>query len=300
MLSLFEMPKLPADQMNAAEVPVRYEDIAQDGRVVLMALPHALGDVVWQKLLGEHPATRAAREAGIVPILTRLVVTGGDGVVPATRPMSGRGGFDFAHTRAAGGAVERILLHIWVSVEGIEGRTHQPPPSEAEHRVSVGTIYGEHVLTRLFAPPGQRKVTALSLPGMPAVPPAEQIWSPATDLLAIPDGAVALDDELRADSVPVVFGLSHTDSNQHVNSLVYPRLFEDAALRRLAELGHSPRLLARQVEIGYRKPCFAGDRMRIHLRAFSLDDSLGAVGAFFPDDPTADISRPHACIRLRF
>jgi hypothetical protein len=64
------------------------------------------------------------------------------------------------------------------------------------------------------------------------------------------------------------FGLDHTDSNQHVNSLVYPRLFAEAALRRLAELERPRRLLIRALDIAYRKPSFAGDRVRIHTRLF--------------------------------
>ena len=39
----------------------------------------------------------------------------------------------------------------------------------------------------------------------------------------------------HVDVVPVVFGLRHTDGNQHVNSLVYPRLVEEAG--KLAQAG---------------------------------------------------------------
>src|SRR5205823_12900006 len=49
------------------------------------------------------------------------------------------------------------------------------------------------------------------------------------------DGARAL-DEVAPDDFAETFGLVHTDSNHHVNSLVYIRLFEEAALRRFGKL----------------------------------------------------------------
>ena len=101
-----------------------------------------------------------------------------------------------------------------------------------------------------------------------------------------------------------MFGLGHTDSNQHVNSLVYPRFFEDAALRRLAALGLPTAAMPVYLDIAYRKPCFAGDRMRIDLTTFELDGRHGARGAFVPWDaprPGArDAVRPHATVRILF
>jgi hypothetical protein len=35
---------------------------------------------------------------------------------------------------------------------------------------------------------------------------------------------------------------------------------------------------SREVDIAYRKPCFAGDRVRTHLRLFDGPDGLGAAG----------------------
>ena len=61
------------------------------------------------------------------------------------------------------------------------------------------------------------------------------------------------------DPTPLPLGLAHTDANQHVNSLVYPRLFEEAVLRRLATLGKPTALLTRRAEVAFRKPAFAGE-----------------------------------------
>jgi hypothetical protein len=81
-----------------------------------------------------------------------------------------------------------------------------------------------------------------------------------------------------------------------VNSLVYPRMFEEAALRRLAARGRPTAVLGRAVEIAYRKPCFAGQRMRIWLRAYVRRGEHGAVGTFVPEGEPA--ARPHAVLRL--
>jgi acyl-CoA thioesterase FadM len=108
------------------------------------------------------------------------------------------------------------------------------------------------------------------------------------------------------DPTPIAFGLAHTDSNQHVNSLVYPRLFEDAALRRFAALGKGkPAVLSRHVEAAFRKPCFAGETYAVALQAFTLDGKLGAVGSFVSTDDarsaeTLARARPHCFVRMVF
>jgi acyl-CoA thioesterase FadM len=95
----------------------------------------------------------------------------------------------------------------------------------------------------------------------------------------------------------MALGVMHTDSNQHVNSLVYPRLFEEAALRRFAVLGKSTTVLARSIDIAYRRPSFAGDTLRIFVRAFEN----AAIGYFFGtnDDPS-DVKKARAFVQMRF
>ena len=119
--------------------------------------------------------------------------------------------------------------------------------------------------------------------------------------MTLPGGGGAPSKERTDGSIPrrSAFGLAHTDSNQHVNSLVYPRLFEDAALRRFAALGKlKPPVLARHVEAAFRKPCFAGERYVIALQAFTIAGKLGAVGAFLSDGSVT--ARPHCCVRMMF
>jgi hypothetical protein len=77
-----------------------------------------------------------------------------------------------------------------------------------------------------------------------------------------------------------VFTLDQTDSNQHVNSLVYIRLFHDAINRRLAAAGQPLlQVRSRAVDIAYRKPCFAGDKVRAQLRLFQHDRGPPCHGA---------------------
>src|SRR5262249_48848521 len=127
-----------------------------------------------------------------------------------------------------------------------------------------------------------RKVLAFDVAGEPVAPGPRRAWKPPATAMEPPPGARALDPELVLDPTPVPIGLFHTDSNQHVNSLVYPRLFEDAALRRIAAHGRSTQLLARKLAIAFRRPSFAGELLRVRTRAFEgAAGSTVVVGAFF-------------------
>jgi hypothetical protein len=270
-------PELPADQCAEGDLGLRYEDLAQDGRIQLTALPHTFGTLIWSRLLADHPITRLARAEAVLPILTKLVITGENEPLPLTRPLQARGGFDLA--RAGDGDDRRLILNIWADVRGERGRTYGPPPPGAGQVVPVGAVYGEHVFTRPFAPRGRRRVSRFDAPDLPEIPERQHAYlSPAT-LLELPPGATFVDDEDWQDPAPITFGLAHTDSNQHVNSLVYPRLFEEAVLRRLSETKRrTAGRLMRRAEMGYRRPCFAGDRVRIRLRLYERGDAVGAVG----------------------
>jgi len=299
-------PDVPATMRAAASGHLRYEDITQDGRVAIGALPLSVGLVVWQELLEKHEGARAATRAGLIPILTRFVVEGEETTLSVRRPVEFTGCFNFGHVVDSAGAVDRIVLNIWTRGEGIVSRTYGPPPANAGSRATVGRVFAEHTFTRLFAAPAERKVVRLDgIPGMPPVPP-ERYDAPAPiSVLTPPPGATLIDDALVADEVALAFGLTHTDSNQHVNSLVYPRLFEEAALRRFAMRGRSTAVLARTLEIGYRKPFFAGQRARVVLQAYEHAGRLAAAGAFLPEPASgpvdlAQIARAHSFIRMTF
>lgn len=290
-------PEPPADvDWHEAEVPIRFEDVTQDGRMQLGSLLPGLGATTWRHLLA-HPDSKRLLERGIVPILSRLVLEGGVGPFSAAHPLAARGAYAFTHTAGADGAIERLLLSMWLEVKAPIGRTYGAPPAGAGTPALAGRVYAEHTVTRPFASsPEERRVQPADLAGVAGVP-GERVEAIApASLEQLPEGARALDDAVRAEAAPIHFGLAHTDSNQHVNSLVYLRLFEEAALRRLAEHGVRGALIATRAELAYRKPCFAGEATRIELSAYELDGRPGAVGRFVPEGG----GRPTCHVALSF
>lgn len=296
MLYYPELPDLPAAQVTQRTGHLRYEDVSQDGRFNLLGLPPALGPV-WRSLLGEHPLMREGRARGVVPILSRLIMVGEPGPVPIGRPVDVTGAYQLAHTVDDAGAVNRLLLNMWAEVRGVKGRTYAPPPRGHGETVVAGRIHAEHVCTRPFAPAGKRKVLAFEDPAMPPVPEPRVPWRAPAHVLAMPEGAATHNREITP-AMTVTFGLYQTDSNQHVNSLVYPRLFEQAVLGRLAELGKPTKVLSRYCEVAYRKPSFAGDTVHIALSTYELGDRFGAVGVFL-DKPAIGAAADVAAAKPR-
>lgn len=289
-------PDVPAEQRTRGRLALRYEDVSQDGRLVMEALPNAVGET-WRQLDAKQRASFGA-ERGAVPILSRMVIEGGEGPVSVMGPHEALGVYQLSHTRTESGEVDRIMLGMWARVASPIGRTQGPPPADRGRIVTSGRIFAEHVFTRPFGPPENRKVRALRVDGREVVPEAVTSFVDPDTTLALPEGAEPLDDGLVPDSAATVFGLDHTDSNQHVNSLVYPRLFIEAALRRFDQHGRArPGLLLRAIEIAYRRPCFAGERARVAVRAFTSSAGLGAVAVLAGDEPAA---RPRALARMRF
>ncbi len=298
------IPLPPADGVRtSALVSLRFEDVTQDGRLVLEALPNALGPTVWRGMLTRDPFARIWLESGIVPILTRFRLEGMPGPFSAHAQLEAQ-----ATSRIAlAGAPPpdgRVVLDVWADLYAPIGRTYGATPRDGE-RALAGQVFAEHTFTRLLALPGQRRVTPLDVPGASAVRETRAA-SPAPESIAsVPAGAVSLESTLRLDPVPIAFGLVHTDSNMHVNSLAYLRVFEEAALRRFAALGRGPALLGRQIDIVYRKPCFAGQTMRVALQAFEHEGKLGVCAVLVEHhEGTADQilagTRPHTFAQMMF
>jgi len=290
------IPDLPpsrgADQDGGkASLLPRYEDIAQDGRMQLTALMPGLGAAVWRALLSKIPAVDTFRAQGVLPILRRLVIVGEDRPVSVSVPIEYTGSFRFA--REKGG--DRLFVNMWVEARAPIGSTHGPEPAADAPRELVGRVFGEHVLTRPFAPPAERKVTRLDAPGVPPIPEDEHEFESAEALVESAGGPL----ESAGD---FVFGALHTDSNQHVNSLVYPRVFEEAVVRRLVQDARIPSphaLLARAIELRWRRPFFTGERATIGLRLLEPSAlageawKCGAIGAFSSGGP-----KPSAVVKL--
>lgn len=295
---VFPAPPVPTfspDQAITAERYQRYEDCTQDGRLTAIAIPPALA-TLWQTTMARHPGARNAVAAGVVSLLTRLTVTSFDQPVRIHRPIESTVGFELAHDRDAAGAVSRLFMNVWADVRGIPGRAGAPASAERDP-VLAGRAFAEHTFTRPFAPPDQRRVTSLAgIEGYPEVPAARYTAPAPSTAAEAPAGTTWL-DELAADPVDILFTLDQTDANQHVNSLVYVRYFLDAVQRRLASGGHPARVRSKAFDIAYRKPSFAGDRVRAQLRMFAHGDQIGGAGFIAA---AGEEARPRCYVRVLF
>ena len=280
--SPIRIPPLPPargyEGKGTAEVAPRYEDVTQDGRVVLTSLMPGVGFAVWRELLSKMPALETFRAQGILPILRRLVI--GEG--PTAGPFSVHVPFSFEGTwrlaREKGG--DRLFVNMWVDAFAPIAHTLGPPPARDAERVLLGRIFAEHVVTRPFGPPEERRVTRIDpASGLPEVPEDEHDFLPHEAL--IPSGAALT----PADPPAFAFGMMHTDSNQHVNSLVYPRVFEELAVRRHGDA----KLLARTIEMRWRKPFFAGERANVAL-SIERDHAFGTFSPEGTDRPSCVIA----------
>lgn len=288
------LPDMPesAHVFHAEEaLPLRYDDVCQDGRLMLTGMPHALTSV-WRACVRQFPLS-GARSAGVIPILAQLWVRGTDARIHVGKPARSVGTGVFTHVKASDGSAQRILLDMRASIYGITGSV-LGPQSEGEE-VLVGEVFARHVLTKLFAPPGQRRVRELDIEGMAPVPPTEVLWHSPESMMAVPDEVSWLEPSAESAALQPLFGLQHTDSNQHVNSLAYPRLFEEAAQLRFSERELQGQTVAREVAVNFRRPFFAGQRSRVDLRAFENREGRGCVGAFIGAD-----EKIHCDMQMRF
>jgi len=268
-------PVFPPERSTQHEQAMRYEDLTQDGRLMPLAIPPTMSGL-WRAILVRHPGARNAATAGIIPLLTRITIASRDAAIRVNKPLDVHAGFELARGE------DRLYMNVWCDLRGHAMKTSDLVP--------CGEMFAEHTFTRPFAPPGERKVTSLEVDGYPRIPEAvHDAPAPATAAEA-PEGARWL-DELAPDAQDVGFTLDQTDTNQHVNSLVYIRVFLDAAQRRLPEL----RVRSRALDIAYRKPSFAGDRVRAHVRLFERAGTIGAAGHIAGSD-----GKPRCYVRAIF
>jgi hypothetical protein len=295
-------PPLPADQIGEGSSSLRYEDVAQDGRLRLEGVWPPIGPILWGRLAVAQSLGQLGR-SGVRTVLSYVAMEGGDDPISVRNRAQHKVYYQLGHTLDDSGAVNRILFNSWIVSEAPRGLPNNPGVPHAGEPVFVARAFGQHVFSRPAAPAGKHRVLSLEGSDLPAVPGSRLPWHDARGLLSLPEGVEAIEPTPRADTQATAFGLVHTDGNQHVNFLSYPRLAEEAALRRLSELGVSTRLLARRVEVGYRKPCFAGDRVRIVLQAFQRGADYGVVAAFVPEDlggagSWAELERAHCVLRV--
>jgi hypothetical protein len=298
-MELPEFPHVLSSQRTQGSVYMRFEDVSQDGALKVLGMPAAVGLVCLGKLWFKTQTSRETQPHGIVPILTRLAMQSTFGPMSVRLPVEADGAYQLAHVREIGGEVSRVLLNAHVELYAPKGVTHGPQPVGAGQRIHVGRAFAEHVFTRPWARSEERKVRALPTADGPLVPGPN---TPFRDPLSTLSPATQLrwvDADYVEDVAPVAFGLTHTDSNQHVNSLVYPQVFEDAALRRWMDLGQdTSSLLVDFIDVAFRKPCFSGQRHYVHVRAFEHHGQLGVVAFLGPKGCAPE--RAHCMCALTF
>lgn len=310
-MSFIELPPPPevtGIQRGAGETRLRFEDVAEDGRLRLEGVWPAIGPILWGKMEVANALLRLGAR-GVRAVLTYVALEGGEEPVSVRAPCSQEVRWSLGRNVDEQGNTSRILFDTWLSSTAPRGAPRNPGLDPvSDERVLVARAYGQHVFTRPAASAGAHRVTEIADPLLDGLAPEPSELRDFRRLLALPSGARALEERPRPDPSPTVFGLCHTDGNQHVNFLSYPRLAEEAALRRFAELGIDPRRLARRAEVSYRRPCFAGDVVDLFLQTFERDGEVGVVAAFVPragqqpSTPTSleAIERPACVTRIGF
>jgi hypothetical protein len=262
---VFSFPAREFEPALTVEAPLRYDDVAQDGSLKVDAMPNFVGPS-WAGLYAKTELSRACARDGIVPILTRLSAE------RLARPISAIGSIELRSAMTIGRAGERWLLVFDLDLVAHEAHLFTQSTWGVKRR--VGRVRAEHVFTRPFGAPERRKVTSLPVEPEHAV---EIEWASSGELGAIPSGARPPIEWAKT------FELHHTDSNQHVNSLVYPRAFEAASLGALGEPG---RWLARSYDVFFRKPCFAGEQCAITTHVTEHEGAPATVASLAVDGAT--------------
>lgn len=240
---------------------LRYEDVSQDGRMRVEGIWAPTGRLLWS---GSELGRRVfclGRDHEINTVLTRVILEATEAHVRPRVQLENALMARFEQRLGADGNPTAVHLNTWLSSHVTDAGAQ----AGAQRRTLVARAFGERVLAIFKNPPGQRRLTTLPDSTEP-LPTSGAEPREAPSLLEVPPGCELLDAYPRLDPSRVVFGLSHTDSNQHVNSLAYVRFFENAALGRLLDLGLGATFMARRVEIAYRKPCFAGESLRVAVQ----------------------------------
>ncbi len=285
------MPDVPAPQRIHDAVSIALGDLSERRHVKLSGLTRAVEQVCWHRLLSDQPVSRLAQNAGLQASLSRLVFEGHDVEVPPEAKLSATATFEYGHTLAADGRIDRRLLRLHTEV-----RLPEPPQGVASadaDALVVGRIQTEHLLT---APNGEAQA-GLDDFAFPKDGGTRFEWTAPSQTYAPPPNARRLDREAQVGRT-VVFGPMHTDPRGRVRPLAFPHIFEEVALERFAALGQRVDLLAREVQLTYRKHCVSGQRVDVMVQSFEQRDGvLYAVGAFVPHGLDR---RPSCYVRMGF
>ena len=71
------MPAFAPGQSTETPSYLRFEDLAMDGRMIPIAMAPMMSGL-WRDVLVDHPGATNAIKQGILPVLTRLIMTSSD------------------------------------------------------------------------------------------------------------------------------------------------------------------------------------------------------------------------------
>jgi len=253
-----------------------FPDIDQRFHVKLRAYVDLAMPLVFRRLGKTVPLVDMRRD-GLYPIMYFMEFRGAPQPVAFSRPLR----IDFEvrlrhyHPPPEGAprgtpTSDRFLVDARFTLRGHAGtgRPDDIGPGEgeqdAEPNAHVGTGRVVQVITRPFAPPGQRQVTRL--PDAYRRFTAHPWDEPYPSWEALTDVPERFSPPLGADLAPdeSTWGVANTDINQHVNIVEYTSALENRQSRMLAATGLP---LARHRSVTSRvlflKPFFAGEPHRI-------------------------------------
>ncbi|MDH4122215.1 MAG: hypothetical protein OEV94_10960 [Deltaproteobacteria bacterium] len=201
---------------------------------------------------------------------------------------------------------DRLLLNMEGTMRGEEGSGKPEHLFHDQHQGKKRVLAKARVvmaLTRPTAPPGQRQVASLP---QGASLLAEQPWEepyPSPEELGQPPAGWRREGgkgTAGVHSVDGVWGIPHTDPNQHVNVLNYIIEAENMNTRLLHEAGVPPQAHhLRRGRMVFRKPFFAGDTFRVSGQLFSRGGkSILLCGFHKGSADQAFDPRPSVVIRL--
>src|SRR5262249_6217331 len=137
-------PPHPPEHRGRRAVSFRFEDVSQDGHVVIEAIPQALGAAWQQVAAAQSAATGRPGPAWVdsgrgVPALWSRVVFGvGGGPASIRARAEAAGSYPLANTAGPDGSPDRLILGMWVDLRAPLGRTHPPQPADAGRPLVAG------------------------------------------------------------------------------------------------------------------------------------------------------------------
>lgn len=295
-------------QKTSAETSYLFEDLTETCSIKADALLRICAPVHWplfQKSMFDADYRARTGLAGIIYWMD-LSVT--DAVVAMPRTVSATVDVELSLGRSAD-SDPRIISHgeMKLSCAPSDGRFGRRPDPGA--RVHAGTLQIDHVLTRISAPPDQRRVRELpddlgftkKLPGriLPFVQ-AEEILRP-------PEPFSVRAGDYR-DERAKFWTYNRTDPNQHIHAMDYVRAAEDLATDALAVYGlHPAGWFFDRISVLYKRPMFTGDA---HIRSATVWTPPGTEAgraavtlAFYSlkhpkDTASFDPAKPCVCVRF--